>query len=576
MSINICRELACLSLWALLCNTAQAAELDIRVHPNNAEVRQNIANHIGELGERDERQLLRYSRTAQQQAESALQALGYYQSQIEPEVYAGQPPLLILNVQLGEPVRLRHVQLRIEGQAAALAEFQGLGNNLKPGTPLHHGHYEEAKQQILNLASRYGFFDGHFTQQRLLVDPQAGFADIELVFDSRQRYQLGAVHFEGDRPVAESLLQRLVPFKANSPYDAEQIAQLNQALQSSGYFSAVRVDADPAKASASHQVPVTVQLTARKPRSFGLGLGFSTDVGARLRFDGSRYWSNPQGHRYGAEAELSAPRQNIGLWYEIPRDPPLTNKLRYAGGYQFEEIADTDSLSRLLTFGPEWHRQFDDGWQRVLSIKWQREEYRLGDDSGLSSLFMPGIAYNYLHSDDQVDPSQGYRLEFKLAAAKEGFLSDSDLLHTEVMLKGLTTLWQRHRFLGRLQLGSNLTGDYQNVPPSQRFFAGGDQSVRGYDYQKLSPTNSDDEYVGGRYLFAASAEYQYSIADKWRIAAFIDQGNAFNSLTRPDIQTSVGVGLRWVSPVGPIRVDLAQPLDGGDGFRLHFSMGPEL
>jgi len=109
-----------------------------------------------------------------------------------------------------------------------------------------------------------------------------------------------------------------------------------------------------------------------------------------------------------------------------------------------------------------------------------------------------------------------------------------------------------------------------------RFFAGGDQSVRGYDYQSLSPENSQGDKIGGQYLFAASVEYQYSFAERWRLAGFYDQGNTFNSLSTPSLKSAVGVGVRWVSPVGPLRLDLAHPLDGEGGVRLHFSMGPEL
>lgn len=573
------RDLIRTGVLSLVCASVDAAELEVQLSPENRDVQQNVVNHIGTLGDQDLEQLQRYTRIARAQAEQALQAVGYYQSQIEVEAKEGRgdkPPRLILEIKTGPPVRLRQIQVQIEGEAAQMKDFQGLGSHLKSGQILNHGQYESAKQQILTRASQLGFFKGRFKRQQLVIDPGAQAADVFLIYDSGPRYQLGAVQFEGDLPVSSNLLRRMVPFKAGTPYDSEQIAALNQALQSSNYFSSVRVDTDPNQADAQQQIPIKVFLTARKPRSIGLGFGFSTDAGPRLRFDGSRYWSNLEGHKYGAEAELSAPRQNIGFWYEVPRDPPLTSKLRYAGGYQYEEIADTDSRSSLLTLGPEWHQQFESGWQRVLSIKWQREEYRLGDDSGETTLFMPGVAFNYKQSDNAIDPNHGYRLEFKLAAAKDGVLSDMDLVHTEALVKGLTTLWDRHRFLGRLQLGINLTNDYKNVPPSQRFFAGGDQTVRGYDYQELSPTNSDDDYVGGRYLVAASAEYQYSIADKWRVATFVDQGNAFNTPKEPSLKTSVGFGLRWVSPVGPIRVDLAKPLDGDGGVRFHFSMGPEL
>ncbi|MCS4258247.1 translocation and assembly module TamA [Pseudomonas sp. BIGb0176] len=558
------------------CAALAQSELDVRVKPANDELKANVEGYIGSVGDRDEEALLRFSRGAEEQAKKAAQALGYYQPHIQSEVRGGDKPRLTLRIDPGEPVHLRNVTVRVEGPAASLKSFRlPDGDQLKPGAVLNHGHYEDAKRLIQNQASRYGFFSGRFTQQKLSVDPQAGVADIDLVYDSGPRYALGKVSFSGDSLFDEDLLRRMVPFKAGAPYDSELIAELNQALQSSGYFEGVRVDAAPT--AAEHEViPVAVQLETRKPRTMGLGLGYSTDVGPRVKANWTRHWVNPQGHSYGWEAEVSAPRQNVGLWYDIPLDPPLTDKLRFAGGYQNEEIAGTDTLSKLLTIGPEWHSKLPSGWQRVLSLKYQREEYRLGDDSGLSNLLMPGLTYSYLRSDNRIDPHNGYRIQFDTKLAKEGVGSDTNLLYGTVLLKGLTTVWDNHRFLGRVQFGGSATNGYKSIPPSLRFFAGGDQSVRGYDYQTLSPENSEGDRIGGRYMVAGSVEYQYSIAEKWRIATFVDQGNSFNKLELPNLKTGVGVGVRWVSPVGPIRVDLAHAMNDDGGIRLHFSMGPEL
>ncbi|MBS3184849.1 MULTISPECIES: autotransporter assembly complex family protein [unclassified Pseudomonas] len=570
-----------LVFWAASVAAWGQSELLVKVKPANKELKANVEGYIGSLGDRDEQALLRFSRGAQEQARKAAQALGYYQAQIDTEVKppakADQYPQLIIEIAPGEPVRLRNVTVRIEGPASEMKGFRVPDSKaLREGEQLNHGTYEDAKRLIQNQASRYGFFSGHFTRQRLAVDPQAGVADIELVYQSGPRYRLGAVKFTGDTPLDEDLLQRMVSFKPGTPYDSELIAQLNNDLQSSGYFEGVRVDAAPT-AAVGEDIPVEVRLDTRKPRTMGLGLGFSTDVGPRGKANWTRHWVNPQGHSYGWETELSAPRQNVGLWYDVPLDPPLTDKLRFAGGYQNEEIAGTDTLSKLLTVGPEWHSKLASGWQRVVSLKYQREEYRLGDDSGLSNLLMPGVSFSYLRSDNRIDPHNGYRLQFDTQVAKEGLVSDTNLLHGNVLLKGLTTLGHNHRFLGRVQFGGSATNGYKNnIPPSLRFFAGGDQSVRGYDYQTLSPKNSDGDRIGGRYLVAGSVEYQYSLAEKWRVATFIDQGNAFNTLELPSLKTGVGFGVRWVSPVGPLRLDLAKALDDDGGIRLHFSMGPEL
>lgn len=558
------------------CAALAQSELDVRIKPSNDELKANIEGYIGSLGDRDEAALQRFSRGAEEQARKAAQALGYYQPQIGSDVKGGKTPRLVLNIDPGEPIHLRNVTLRIDGPAASLKSFRVPDDKaLKTGAVLNHGHYEDAKRLIQNQASRFGFFSGRFTRSKLLVDPRAGVADIELIYESGPRYSLGKVKFEGDTPFDEDLLQRMVPFKEGAPYDSELIAELNQALQSSGYFEGVRVDAAPT-ASKNDVIPVDVKLETRKPRTMGLGVGYSTDVGPRVKANWTRHWVNPQGHSYGWEAEVSEPRQNVGVFYDIPLDPPLTDKLRFAGGYQSEEIADKDSLSKLLTLGPEWHSKLPSGWQRVVSLKWQREEYRLGDDSGLSTLLMPGVAYSYLKSDNRIDPHNGYRLEFETRVAKEGLGSDTNLVYGTALVKGLTTVFDKHRFLGRVQVGGSATNGYKSVPPSLRFFAGGDQSVRGYDYQSLSPENSEGDRIGGRYMISGTAEYQYSIAEKWRIATFIDQGNSFNKLELPNLKTGVGIGVRWVSPVGPIRLDLAHALDDDGGIRLHFSMGPEL
>ncbi|KMN19343.1 autotransporter assembly complex protein TamA [Pseudomonas weihenstephanensis] len=552
------------------------SELVVKVKPANSALKANVEGYIGSLGDRDEAALLRFKRGAQEQALKASQALGYYNPTIDSEVKPGDPPRLVLSIDPGEPVHLRNVNVRVEGEAASLKAFQiPASDDLKPGAVLNQGDYESAKQMIQNRALRYGFFNGQFIKHELLVDPKGGYADINLVYRSGPRFVLGKVSFGGDTPFDEVLLQRMVPFKPDTPYDSQLVNELNQNLQSSGYFEVVRVDAAPSTA-VGQVIPVDVELHTRKPRTMTLGLGYSTDTGPRGKASWMRHWDNARGDSYGFESEISQPKQNVGAWYDIPLDPPLTDKLRFAAGYQYEEIANTDTLSKLLTVGPEWHSKLDNGWTRIVSLKWQHEEYRLGDDSGLSTLLMPGVSYSVLRSDNRIDPTHGYSVSLDAQVAKEGLMSDTNLLHGNAQFKALTTVWDKHRFLGRVQFGGSATNGYKSIPPSLRFFAGGDQSVRGYDYQSLSPKNSDGDRIGGRYMVAGSVEYQYQFAEKWRWATFVDKGNAFNSLDFPSLKTGVGMGIRWISPVGPIRLDLAHALDDDGGVRLHFSMGPEL
>jgi translocation and assembly module TamA len=173
-----------------------------------------------------------------------------------------------------------------------------------------------------------------------------------------------------------------------------------------------------------------------------------------------------------------------------------------------------------------------------------------------------------------LNPSHGHQISFGVAAAAESLLSDTDLVQLDLRGKRVDTLSERWRLLTRAEAGVTLIDSVDDLPASLRFYAGGDNSVRGYDYQSLGPLGDDGDVIGGRYLVAASAEVDYLIKDKWRLAAFVDTGNAFDD-TDTELKTGAGIGARWQSPVGPVRLDFAVPLDE-DGWQIHFTLGPDL
>lgn len=559
---------------ALFFSATVYAELEVKVEPRNSAAKKNIETFIGPVKADSRAAMWRLARSSRQQALSALQALGYYHAQVRPQVTGDEDaPVLQLNVSLGEPVRLDKVTLDITG-AGRDSEYFDIPRSryLASGAQLHHGHYEDTKSLLTNQALRHGYFAGKFTEHRLLINVEENLADIVLRYDTGERYQLGAVSFS-ETPFAPELLQRMVPFRTGVPYDADLIAEFNRALLSSGYFDAVQVSAPPDMA-VNGEIPVHAQLTARAPHSLGFGGGFSTDVGPRFKADWTQHWLNSQGHSRGAELELSTPRQKLSSWYQIPLTPPQSSHIRLFSGWQREDIDNTESQSIVL--GGLLQRQLANGWSRGVGLRLEQERYSLGNDKGRSTLLIPSVGFQRIISDDSMDPSKGYSLQVDLQGAKAGILSDIDFARLNMVAKGLYTLWDKHRFLTRAQLGGIASDGFASVPPSLRFFAGGDQSVRGYDYRTLAPEDETGDRIGGRYLLATSAEYQYEFIAKWRAAVFVDHGNAVDSWKDP-MKTSAGVGIRWVSPVGPIRLDLAQSLSDQDaGFRIHFSMGTEL
>ena len=558
-----------------------AQQVEVNVEGDYPQLQDNAEAFLGEVEGRSAGSLRRYASTAEAQVEEALRALGYYSPMIQWEVVEQPgddetPARLVLTVQPGEPIRVRSRQVSIEGPASRDPDFVGtLPEKPSEGDVLNHGQYSTLRQTIQNRATRLGYFDGEFTTRRLEVNPEQHTADISLVFRSGVRYRLGEVSFKEGHGFEEQLLEQFVRFEPGEIYHADKVARLSGDLSNSGYFSGVDIDASPGKAE-DGVIPVSVDLTTRPPRSVAAGVGFSTDVGPRFSGNWREHWINPMGHRRGAQTELSVPRQNVGAWYELPLDPPMTDSIRLSAGYQREDIEDVES--ELLTLGQQWKHQLDNGWLQVASIRWEGERFRIGDDDPeQSSLLLPGLGYSKLQADSPLDPSRGYRIQFDVTGSHRAVISDVDILHANVLVKGLYTLADNHRFLSRFQFGGVATNRFSDVPPSLRFFAGGDQTVRGYGYETLSPRNSEDVAIGGRYLMVGSVEYQYEFTENWRVAAFVDEGNAVDDLSDP-LATGAGLGIRWISPVGPLRLDVAKGLDpefGGE-WRIHFSMGPEL
>ena len=574
------RVLAGLFLLVMAAPACLAGQVSVEVKGDYPGLQENAEAFIQQVNGRSADSLRRYVSTASNQVRNALKALGYYEPEIDWNVSQPEddeaPAQLVLSVDPGEPVRIQSRTVTVKGPASDDWEFNpDLPSRPAVGDVLNHGEYNALRQTIQNTASRLGYFNGRFETRRLAVNPEEKTADITLVYESGQRFRLGDVRFNGGHGFDSSLLDQFVKFAPGTFYHSDRIAKLNSDLSNSGYFSSVDVDASPVSAD-NGVIPVSITLKTRDPRSVAAGVGFSTDVGPRLRGNWREHWINSKGHRRGAETELSEPRQNISGWYEVPLDPPMTDSLRFSAGYQREEIEEVES--ELFTLATRWNHQLDSGWMQTTSVRLEEERFRFGDGSSdRSRLVLPGLGYSKLQVNSAFDPSRGYHLSAEVTGSHRAALSSTDILHVVLLAKGLYTLADNHRFLARARVGGVATNRFSDVPPSLRFFAGGDQSVRGYGYETLSPEDDEGVGIGGRFLMVGSMEYQYQFANNWRAAVFVDEGNAIDDPFDP-LATGVGAGIRWISPVGPVRLDIAKGLAPGFGgeWRVHFSMGPEL
>lgn len=563
-----------LAVCALLCTVVAEARVEVTVTPSNRAVRDNIEAFIGEAEGASATELKRLARHADQQATQAARALGYYQTRNTIR-FSGteKKPVLNVDVELGPPLLLNEVQIAIFGEGAGTDAFRlPQGSNLAPGKVLNHNAYEGMKSLISRRALTYGYFSGRFVKNQLLIDIDQNQADVYLQYDTGPRYRFGEVSFSAT-VFDEALLTKMLTFAPGDAYDADAVARFNRDLLASGYFGSVQVQAQPELAE-DLRVPVAVTLVERRPHSLGFGGGYSTDVGVRGKATWDQHWLNSAGHSRGAALELSEVRQELSGYYQIPLDHNRADTLRYFTGLQHELIDDVETESAVA--GVVLNKRLQNDWERAIGLRVQHDVFSLGEANGESTLLIPSLMLQRLISDDNIDPSVGYRLMVDVQGAARGLISTVDFARVMAHAKGLYTLFDKHRLLARASLGAVATNEFDDIPPSLRFFAGGDQTVRGYGYQELSPKDRNGESIGGRYLMTSSVEYQYEFINRWRLAAFVDYGNAVNDLMDP-LKTSVGAGVRWVSPIGPIRVDIAKSLsDPDEGFRIHFSMGPEL
>ncbi len=571
------RKPALLVSCLLVASLARADSPGVRVEGGSSELRDNVLAHLNIDFESCEIPAWREAtvmRKARQDTRRALQAMGHYQPRLELSMeWDNDCWTLVVDMEPGEPVRFRDIHVRISGEAATDPVFRELVEDppLQTGEPLRHDRYEQLRRRLVRQADERGYFDSRLTEHRLEIDVLAGTADVHLHLESGPRYRFGPVSFEQD-VLSEELIQRFVRFETGEKYDHRRVLGLRQALSGSNYFSDVRIQARHEEAE-ELRVPIRVTATPRLKHSFLAGVGFATDIGPRLRLGYENRRLNRHGHRYRAEMEASPVRSGIGFNYEIPLADPARERVNLSADFRREET-DT-SLSKRYRLGAAHMRELDSGWILTRSLEFEREFFTVSEQRDRTDLVMPGVELNRSRSDDPVYPRRGWRLSGKVRGAHDEFASSVRFGQFRGQGKVILPLLAG-RVLTRVDFGTTSAKEVVELPSSVRFFAGGDHSVRGYGYQRLGPEDEDGNVIGGRHLLVGSLEYDYPILRQWSLAAFVDGGNAFDDYDEYEPAWGVGVGVRWRSPIGPIRLDVARPDDRRDDFRIHVSMGMDL
>ena len=536
----------------------------------NIEARLSILGYANEDGD-DEAEVRRLHRRAEVDIRGALEAYGFYSPAVRGKLSGkGRNWKAVYKVDPGEPTLLGTVVIEVSGDGR---EFPALAkavadSDLRPGRRVQHAAYDATKGALARAAFDNGFLDARFTAHALRVDPEARRADVELRLETGPRYSFGEVDLQQEGLDPE-FVRRYIPIVPGEAFEPAKLVQSQFALSDLGYFGTVEVQPHRERA-VDRRVPITIVTTPRPPRRYDVSAGYGTDTGARAGLGAEFRRLTDTGHRLRTDLRVSEKKNVVGADYRIPLGTQAGENFGINTAYTDEKI--NEGFSRTYDLGFTLSRTPGD-WQRQVYVK-HRYEQSLTADTGLDStkLLLPGVTLIRGELDDPIHARLGWSLYADLHGGHEALLSDVTFAQGRVLLRGVLPLGQRGRLLLRGEYGANQVEALTELPPSQRFFAGGDQSVRGYSYQSLAPTNAVGEVIGGNYLNTYSVEAEFPVWGNWGTAVFVDAGGADNDAT-PSLSRGVGAGVRYRAPVGTLQIDLAHPLDGDErGVRPHIGI----
>lgn len=505
----------------------------------------------------------------------ASRALGYY----DAEFRSGGSIVkncwkLRLKIKPGKPTKISAQNIKVLGEGNKDELFKKI--LAKPpyekGDVFNHKKYTDFKTQLSEAAQSLGYFDAEFIRHSIKVSPLSHQASVDLVMNTGKRYRYGKVTVE-QKVLSGTTIKNYLLIKEGKLYDTKTLIDQQQLLQRSGYYKLIKVEVLHEQAK-NNQVPVNITLTSKKRNAYKYKVGYGSDTGIRVSAEMNRRWTGSKGQQLKAKVQLAQNLSGLSLKLISPRKKPEDDTLVY--NFDIQQDKNDDITSQSIDIGGKYTRKLSSDWIQSASIGWLLDKTQVdGDEATRSKLLLFGVGLDKKKADDLLYPNDGWRLKLGLKGAVKGLITDQNVLQLEASAKRILTI-SKGRFVGRIHIGSTKVENFDALPKSLRFFAGGGRSVRGYRYESLGEIDSNDKVIGGKHVLDLSLEYQHPITESWSVATFIDAGNAFNDIKNPNLKVGIGFGARWRSPIGPVRIDLGFPRGDYKHPQLHLSVGSDL
>ncbi len=585
-------------LLALACGgpsavaAADGAEARIRVEGVEGAMLANVEAHVRLLAA-SESQLAdaarrrRLVRAAPGQAAKALAPFGYDRPAVRlVAAEDGRPEALVVDP--GPPTRITVLDVRFTGGELPPEKEERLRAllGLKEGRRFDHRAYEDGKLAVLSALHDRGWPRASLVENRVRVDREAGTAEVSLRWHVGPTHAFGEVRFQGAQ-FPDSFLRRYVRIRPGDPYSRQAILRLARRLRDSPYFRTAEVTPRLDQATADHRVPLQVRVVPMPPRQVELGLSAGSDSGVSLEGLFERRWLNARGHSFRAQLSPGTERSRGDVTYTIPGRRRLDRLVSFGVDALDETTKTNDKRNAGFSIV---HQRLWRKWRRTGSLRFLTEDFTAGGEEGESDLLLLQGSLRCSRPKRQAIPRSGWSFTGAFKLASEAVASDTSLLQIDLRGRRIRGLGDKARLIARARLAWTEVDDFDRLPASLRYYAGGDQSLRGFAFESLGPRNPAGEVIGGRHLAVAGLEIERGVAkvfrrtlpapDLLRLAAFVDAGNAYDELAgelADELEVGAGLGVRLATPIGMVRLDVAYPLTADDpGARLHFTVGPDL
>lgn len=567
------------ALALTLCATPAWAKLDYTVSVEAPSALVGLLNDHLELvsarddADLDEFQLQAILKETPSAAQALLETEGYFSAKISVQQQGAQH--YVLKVDVGEPVIIDDVVLQLNGPIRQQADYQQRlaalleAWSLPIGAPYRQDDWNNSKRAILRLLTVDRFPLAKITTSRADIDPQTHRSQLLVQVDSGPLISFGPTHISGNQRYPLKVAAGLADFRQGEPYQQKKLLDYQAALEQAPQYSGVVVSADMAHIE-NDQVPIDVSLSEFPKQKLELGLTYDSDDGPGTRIAYDYYNLFGKGWTGSALLDWKNSDRNLSFGLGFPRQG---DGYSHSITSSFKET-DIQGVKTTAVDAGAWRIRSHDKIDARFGVEFIQEKETIGDTPSTDTRAMLGVfGWTRRDVDDALRPRSGTLLDVSLSSTLGSLLSTTSFVRAYARGVGYWSPWPQYgTLLTRLEVGQVWAKDTDAVPSSQLFRAGGSNSVRGYEYQSLGLPGPDGAVVGGRVVATATLEYQIPVAKDWAIALFHDAGNAAQSWQSFKLEHANGVGLRWMSPVAPLSMDIAKAEKDGK-LRWNMSLG---